>query len=105
MRMTTPADPAVDFASLGRELVAALARIVAPVERSSPLLIDARELARLLSRSVASVERDDASGSLPPSIRLNGSKRWRVEEVRAWVHHGCPPRDQWSAIWQRINRR
>lgn len=60
-----------------------------------PLLIDVEELAALLGRSTASLARDDAAGRLPTPVRIGGSKKWRFEELTAWVAAGCPPRSKW----------
>jgi hypothetical protein len=62
-------------------------------------LVDFAGLSRLLGRSVASLYRDRAAGRLGVEpIRLGAAVRFRVEEVRAWVAAGCPPREQWRAI-------
>lgn len=55
-----------------------------------PLLIDIHHLAALLNRSVASLERDQAAGRLPAPVRVGGSKRWRLADIREWVAAGCP---------------
>jgi hypothetical protein len=57
-------------------------------------------LAQLLCRSVASLYRDRAAGRLGVEpVKLCGSVRFSVEEVRAWVGAGCPSRREWQAIW------
>ncbi len=67
-----------------------------PAPDRPPLLIDVEELAALLGRSVASLARDDAAGRLPTPVRLGASKKFRMDEVIAWVAAGCPPRAQWT---------
>lgn len=62
----------------------------------APLLTDIQGLSALLDRSVASLERDAAAGRLPRSIRIGGSRKWRVAEIHAWVAAGCPPLAQWK---------
>lgn len=64
----------------------------------APLLIGAKEVARLLGRSERSVWRDEGTGRLPQPVRLGGSKRWRLAEIRAWVEAGCPDRRNWQQI-------
>lgn len=59
-------------------------------------LVGIGELARWLNRSVASLRRDDASGRLPAPVRIGGSKKWRRDEIAAWVSAGCPIRDAWT---------
>ena len=66
---------------------------------SGPLLIDIKEVATLLGRSVSSLRRDGEAGRMPASITLGGSKRWRRNEIRAWVRAGCPATDDWEGLW------
>ncbi len=63
-----------------------------------PLLIDIVGLGAMLGRSVRSLERDDLAGRLPRPIRLGHSKRWRRDEINAWVEAGCPKRSAWEAL-------
>jgi hypothetical protein len=61
--------------------------------------VDFPGLAALLSRSVASLYRDRAAGRLGVEpVKLCGSVRFNVEEVREWVKAGCPTRREWQAI-------
>jgi predicted DNA-binding transcriptional regulator AlpA len=62
-----------------------------------PLLVSRRQLAALLAVSLASLDRLAAADRLPRPLRLAGSVRWRLEEVRAWVEAACPPRKEWEA--------
>ncbi len=61
-----------------------------------PLLMSVRHLARLLARSVPSLRRDDTAGRLPAAVRIGGSKKWRRDEILAWVAAGCPDRTTWA---------
>jgi len=58
--------------------------------------IDAKEVARLLSLSERTVRRLDQEGKLPRPVRIGGSVRWRLEEIQAWLHSGCPERGRWE---------
>jgi hypothetical protein len=61
--------------------------------------VDFSGLAMLLCRSVASLYRDRAAGRLGVEpVKLCGSVRFSVEEVRQWVKAGCPTRRDWQAI-------
>jgi len=55
------------------------------------ILIAADQLARLLDISTRSVWRLLQSGELIEPIRLGGSVRWRLADVKQWVAEGCPP--------------
>lgn len=61
-----------------------------------PILLSVRDLATLLDRSVPSIERDDAAGRIPAPVWIGGSKKWRRDEILAWVEAGCPDRDDWA---------
>jgi len=64
-------------------------------------LVDAQEAGRLLSVSRTQFLSLDKSGRLGPvSVNLGyGAKRqcrrWRINELREWVEHGCTPRPEW----------
>ena len=62
----------------------------------APLLVDAAALAALLDVSERQVHRLDDGGNLPAPIMLGRCKRWSVEEVRAWLASGAPPRSRWN---------
>jgi excisionase family DNA binding protein len=64
-------------------------------ERS--LLVKASEAAKLLDMSRAHFYRMLKSGRAPAPVRLGGCVRWRVDELRAWVSAGMPPRQRWGA--------
>jgi excisionase family DNA binding protein len=61
--------------------------------RRGLLLIDAQEVSRRLGLSERTVWRLTAAGKLPNPIPIGGkTKRWRAEDIRAWVAAGCPDR-------------
>jgi len=57
---------------------------------SEPLLIPAEELARLLQVSTRTLWRQLSARRIPKPVRIGGSVRWRLEEVRTWIAEGCP---------------
>jgi predicted DNA-binding transcriptional regulator AlpA len=59
-------------------------------------LVCVEDVATLLSASPRTVRRLDAAGKLPRGIKLGGLKRWREDELLAWIAAGCPDRLQWS---------
>ena len=63
------------------------------------LLIDVKEVARRLDLSERTVWRLSSAGMLPRPVVIGGkSKRWRAEEIAAWVAAGCPDRKAWEAM-------
>ncbi len=68
----------------------------APIE-IEPLCVDRAGLAAILNVSVRQVDRLDSGGRLPAAIVLGRCKRWSVEEVKAWIAAGAPPRSRWNA--------
>lgn len=63
------------------------------------LLISAKEVARRLGLSERTVWRLNSAGKLPKPVSVGGkTKRWRPEEIAAWVAAGCPTRIAWEAM-------
>lgn len=56
---------------------------------AGPLLIDVQEVARLLTVSPRTVWRWLSQGELPAPVRIGGSVRWRLGDVRRWIDGGC----------------
>ena len=59
-----------------------------------PLAVNARDAARICGISIAMWWKFDRSGRCPRAIRMGRLKRWRVEELKAWLAMGCPPRNK-----------
>jgi excisionase family DNA binding protein len=53
-------------------------------------LIAADQLADMLDVSTRTVWRLLSAGRLIQPIRIGGSVRWRLNEVREWIAKGCP---------------
>ena len=53
-------------------------------------LIGAEELAKMLDVSTRTVWRLLSTGRLVQPVRIGGSVRWRLDEVREWIKNGCP---------------
>ena len=66
-------------------------------DRLPQLAVDAKAVGAMLGLSVRTIRSMDAAGQLPRPIRLNGSVRWRVSELRAWLAAGAPSREAWEA--------
>ena len=61
-------------------------------ESHEPALIPALEFARLMQVSTRTLWRLRSAGQLPEPVRLGGTVRWRVDEIKNWIEDGCPPR-------------
>lgn len=87
------------------ELVAQVARLADALERQGnappPELIDAAGVAAMLGIGERTARRLDVEGRLPCPIKLGGSVRWRLSELRKWLDCGCPPRQKWEALKDR----
>lgn len=67
-------------------------------------LVDAVGAAELLSVGKSLFYEMDASGRLGPRpIKFNSKKLYSVLELREWVLHKCPPREQWLEILKEQN--
>jgi len=66
------------------------------VNTTAVLLLDAAEAARLIGIGRSTFYRLDETGGVPRGVRLGRMRRWRSEELRAWIAAGCPPRVRWE---------
>lgn len=53
-------------------------------------LIAADELAKMLDVSTRTVWRLLSTGKMVQPVRIGGSVRWRLDEVKEWINNGCP---------------
>ena len=72
----------------------------APTPTTPALAIELRALsgpdaARLIGVSARTFRRLDSTGQVPQALRVGGSKRWSVAELRGWIEAGCPDRARW----------
>jgi prophage regulatory protein len=69
-----------------------------PAFEPQPLVVDAKPLAVILGGiGVRTVRALDAAGKLPKPIRIGGRVVWLLDEIRAWLAAGAPPRAEWEA--------
>jgi ParB/RepB/Spo0J family partition protein len=68
----------------------------APPPDEGPWLLTPCQLAKLLGISRAKFFRMLSAGLIPEPIRFGRCVRWSVWVVAAWIHAGCPSRDQWN---------
>lgn len=63
-----------------------------------PLAVNGPAAARLLGLSARTWRRLDAAGQVPQALRVGGSRRWSVAELRDWIEAGCPARARWVQL-------
>jgi predicted DNA-binding transcriptional regulator AlpA len=73
--------------------------------RVAAVVVDAGGVGSLLGRSERSVWRDDKAGRIPAPVTIGGSKRWRLDELLAWIDAGCPARATWESLARRSDGR
>lgn len=59
-------------------------------------LINIRQLAGILGVSVRHVQRLLDTGRLPAPLYIGRCRRWRREEIDAWLAAGAPPAERWQ---------
>ncbi len=63
------------------------------------LMVDLKQAAAIAAVSVATWDRMNAAGRTPQPIHLSrGCVRWRLDDLRLWVAHGCPNRTTFSTL-------
>lgn len=70
--------------------------MIATATQLEPLAVDADGAGRLVGVSGRTWRRMNAGGLVPRPVRLAGSVRWRVDELRRWVDAGAPSRSKWE---------
>lgn len=85
-------------ASSGNDpLLAGPAGTIVKPRALEPLLLTAAVAAGLCSVSLRTWRRLDSSGAIPQAIPVGiSSKRWRLDELKAWVAADCPSRYEWN---------
>ncbi len=73
---------------------------VEKVRDPEPILISATCAAALCGVSIRQWWRWDSGGATPRSVRIGSTKRWRREELLAWITAGCPSREEWQEMLQ-----
>lgn len=66
-------------------------------------LTDIRGLAKLIDISVSTARRLDVAGKVPVSLKIGGSKKWRISELKEWICEGCPSRVKWEKMKNVVN--
>ncbi len=63
------------------------------------------EAAQVLGIGATLLSQLDRTGEFGPRFYPLGRRRIvGVDEVRAWLRHGCPSRPEWTLIWQRLRQ-
>ena len=69
-----------------------------------PLLVGAVGAAKLVGVGKSLFYEMASTGRLGPMpIMFNSKKMYSVIELREWVLHKCPLREQWLLIWEKKN--
>ncbi|MFO0881416.1 MAG: hypothetical protein U0840_29300 [Gemmataceae bacterium] len=63
-----------------------------------PLAVDMAQLARLTSFSVRHLRRLDSSRDIPGRFGSGRSVRFRLADIKQWVHHGMPNKARWTLL-------
>lgn len=61
---------------------------------NDPLLISADQFASMIQLSTRTLWRLLSAGKLPEPVRIGGSVRWRIDDVKLWIASGCPARGE-----------
>jgi excisionase family DNA binding protein len=60
------------------------------VSRDGDELLPIGQVAAMVALSRRTISRLADAGKLPPPLRIGGSLRWRLADVRQWIAAGCP---------------
>lgn len=60
------------------------------VSRDGAELLPIGQVAKMVAVSCRTISRLADAGKLPPPLRIGGSLRWRLADVRQWIAAGCP---------------
>ncbi|MGD9857437.1 MAG: helix-turn-helix transcriptional regulator [Planctomycetaceae bacterium] len=71
------------------------------ITHSEPLLISAEQLAEMLQVSTRTLWRLLTHDELVRPVRIGGSTRWRLDEVRQWIEGGCLPQNSQRELVRR----
>ena len=64
-----------------------------PLEEES-LLIPAERFAKMMQISTRTLWRLLSARRIPEPVRIGGSVRWRLDQVKQWIASGCQPREE-----------
>ena len=67
-----------------------------------PALLRRAAAARYLDVGTSTLDRLNAAGLVPRPVRLGGALAWSRAELAEWCRRGCPPRDQWTPLWESL---
>lgn len=101
-------------AGVGAEVLSKLAAVARPyichrrsggtvVSKCEPLLLSAQEAAELLGIGKTLFWQLHSAGRIPLPVKLGRRTLWRREELLGWVRKGCPSRDKWQLLRERVS--
>ncbi len=74
-----------------------IADAVKLIQTNANELLTADEVARMCGMSKSAFVRLSDSGAAPAGIKLERLRRWRRQEIHAWIAAGCPRKKQVDA--------
>ena len=69
-----------------------------------PLGLAATEAAAFVGVSRSFWWKAHSAGKIPAPVRVGSKALWRRDELTAWMHAGCPPRDKWAVLWADLKK-
>ena len=63
------------------------------------------DAAAFVGVAVPTFDRLISAGMTPQPIRLGGCLCFGKRELTKWIDFGCPPRGEWSPIWNQLKSR
>ena len=74
-------------------------------DESTSLLLSAREASKLCGFGLRTWHTHRSQDRIPAEIRIGGSVRWRQSDLELWVKLGCPSRDTFVKMKERMRGR
>ncbi|QEL17410.1 helix-turn-helix transcriptional regulator [Limnoglobus roseus] len=67
-----------------------------------PGLLRREDAAAYCGVSAPTWDRWTATGLNPQPRKIVGAVLWSRHELAEWCRRGCPPRDEWEAVWRSV---
>jgi Predicted transcriptional regulator len=70
-----------------------------------PLLINDKEAAEMCGIHRATWYRRNSAKLVPAPVRIGSTVRWNQQELKQWISCGCPNRDKWEAMRDKVMKK